>query len=44
MMRHFSGYSRTGVSKGALFDADRQLSRLIGRASTPLADAVKAAL
>ncbi|MDO8989406.1 MAG: SDR family oxidoreductase [Sideroxyarcus sp.] len=36
--------SDTGVSKGALFDEGRQLSKLIGRATTPLATAVKAAL
>lgn len=36
--------SDTGVSKGALFDDGRQLSKLIGRASTPLAAAVKVAL
>jgi NAD(P)H dehydrogenase (quinone) len=34
----------TGASKGDLFDDSRQLSRLIGRPTTPLADAVKAAL
>lgn len=36
--------SDTGVSKGALFDDGKQLSKLIGRATTPLATAVKAAL
>lgn len=36
--------SDTGVSKGALFDDSKQLSKLIGRATTPLATAVKAAL
>jgi NAD(P)H dehydrogenase (quinone) len=36
--------SDTGVSKGALFDEGKQLSKLIGRATTPLATAVKAAL
>jgi NAD(P)H dehydrogenase (quinone) len=36
--------SDTGVSKGALFDEGHQLSKLIGRATTPLATAVKAAL
>jgi NAD(P)H dehydrogenase (quinone) len=36
--------SNTGVSKGALFDAGHQLSKLIGRATTPLAAAVKAGL
>jgi NAD(P)H dehydrogenase (quinone) len=36
--------SDTGVSKGALFDEGRQLSKLIGRPTTPLAAAVKAAL
>lgn len=33
-----------GASQGALFDDGRQLSRLIGRPTTPLADAVAAAL
>lgn len=36
--------SDTGVSKGALFDEGHQLSKLIGRVTTPLATAVKAAL
>ncbi|MBU1424402.1 MAG: SDR family oxidoreductase [Gammaproteobacteria bacterium] len=36
--------SDTGVSKGALFDDGKQLSKLIGKATTPLAMAVKAAL
>lgn len=36
--------SDTGVSKGALFDDGKQLSKLIGRATTPLAAAVKVAL
>ena len=36
--------SDTGVSKGALFDDGHQLSKLIGRATTPLAEVVKAAL
>jgi NAD(P)H dehydrogenase (quinone) len=36
--------SDTGVSKGALFDDSRQLSKLIGRSTTPLAKAVAAAL
>ncbi|MFA6016053.1 MAG: SDR family oxidoreductase [Gallionellaceae bacterium] len=36
--------SDTGVAKGALFDDGHQLSKLIGRATTPLATAVKAAL
>jgi len=36
--------SDTGASKGALFDDGRQLSRLIGRATTPLATSVAAAL
>ena len=34
----------TGASKGDLFDDSHQLSQLIGRSTTPLADAVKAAL
>jgi NAD(P)H dehydrogenase (quinone) len=36
--------SDTGVSKGALFDDGMQLSKLIGRATTPMAASVKAAL
>lgn len=36
--------SDTGVSKGALFDEGHQLSKLIRRATTPLATAVKATL
>lgn len=36
--------SDSGASKGALFDADRQLSALIGRSTTPWAETVKAAL
>jgi NAD(P)H dehydrogenase (quinone) len=35
--------SDTGASEGALFDDGRQLSKLIGRPTTPLAIAVKAA-
>ncbi len=34
----------TGVAQGALFDDSHQLSRLIGRATTPLAPVVAAAL
>ncbi|RLM30456.1 SDR family oxidoreductase [Brenneria salicis] len=36
--------SDTGASKGGLFDGSHQLSNLIGRATTPLATVVKAAL
>jgi NAD(P)H dehydrogenase (quinone) len=36
--------SDTGASKGGLFDESRQLSKLIGRPTTALATAVKAAL
>lgn len=36
--------SDTGVSKGALFDEGKQLSKLIGRRTTALAEVVKAAL
>lgn len=36
--------SDTGVSKGALLDDGKQLSQLIGRATTPLAEVVKGAL
>ena len=38
-----AGYD-VAASKGALFDDGRQLSRLIGRPTTPLADAVRASL
>jgi len=33
-----------GASKGGLFDAGRQLSALIGRATAPLANSIRAAL
>ena len=36
--------SDTGAAKGGLFDASRQLSQLIGRPTTPLADVVAKAL
>lgn len=36
--------SDAGASHGGLFDDSRQLSRLIGRATTPMADSLKAAL
>ena len=36
--------SDTGVSKGALFDDSHQLSKLIGRSTTPMAKSVTAAL
>ncbi len=36
--------SDTGASKGALFDDSHQLGKLIGRATTPMAQAVAAAL
>ena len=36
--------AETGISKGALFDESRQLSRMIGRPTTPLAVSVTAAL
>lgn len=36
--------SDTGVSKGGLFDGSKQLSALIGRPSTPLAEQLKASL
>jgi NAD(P)H dehydrogenase (quinone) len=36
--------SDTGASKGGLFDDGHQLSKLIGRATTPLAITVAAAL
>lgn len=34
----------TGASQGALFDDQHELSRLIGRPTTPLADAIRTAL
>ena len=36
--------SDTGASKGGLFDDSRQLSKLIGRPTTPLAESVAAAI
>ncbi len=36
--------SDTGASKGGLFDSSKTLSALIGRATTPMSDSVKAAL
>ena len=36
--------SDTGASKGGLFDSSKTLSALIGRATTPMPDSVKAAL
>jgi NAD(P)H dehydrogenase (quinone) len=36
--------SDTGISKGALYDESHQLSKLIGRKTTPVSVAVKAAL
>lgn len=36
--------SDAAAAQGALFDDSRQLSRLIGRTTTPMADSVKAAL
>ncbi len=36
--------SDTGASKGALFDASRQLSSLIGRPTTPLRDTLATAI
>ncbi len=36
--------SDTGVSRGVLFDEGRQLGKLIGRPTTPLAEVVRAAL
>ena len=36
--------SDTGISKGGLFDDGRQLSRLIGRPTTPMPAVVAAAL
>lgn len=43
MARMFAGWD-TGVTKGALFDNGRQLSKLIGRPTTPLSTAVRDAL
>ena len=36
--------SDTGISKGALYDESHQLSKLIGRKTTPISVAIKAAL
>jgi len=36
--------SATGTAKGGLFDSHRQLSRLIGRSTTPMAETVAATL
>jgi NAD(P)H dehydrogenase (quinone) len=36
--------SETGASKGGLFDEGHQLSKLIGRQTTPLATSVAAAI
>ena len=38
------GDAETRAGEGALFDDSHTLSRLIGRATTPMADAVRAAL
>ena len=44
MVAGFLADAETGISKGALFDESRQLSRMIGRPTTPLAVSVTAAL
>ena len=36
--------SDIGIAKGGLFDDSRQLSRLIGRPTTPLSEALATAL
>jgi NAD(P)H dehydrogenase (quinone) len=36
--------SDASAAQGALFDGSRQLSQLIGRATTPLAESIKIAL
>ena len=38
------GNSETGASKGGLFDVGHQLSQLIGRPTTPIADSIRAVL
>ncbi|QSX34794.1 SDR family oxidoreductase [Shewanella avicenniae] len=38
------GNSETGAAKGGLFDDGHQLSALIGRTTTPIADSIKAVL
>lgn len=38
------GNSETGASKGGLFDDGHQLSQLIGRPTTPIADSIRAVL
>jgi NAD(P)H dehydrogenase (quinone) len=40
----FFANTDTGISKGALHDDSRQLSKLIGRPTTPISAAIKAAL
>ncbi|ACT46921.1 SDR family oxidoreductase [Methylotenera mobilis] len=41
---HLIADSDTGASKGALYDNSKQLTQLIGRATTPLAELVAAAI
>ncbi len=41
---HLIADSDTGASKGALYDNSKQLSQLIGRATTPLAEVLAAAI
>ena len=43
MARMFAGWD-TGAARGALFDNGHELSRLIGRPTTPLSAAVRDAL
>ena len=43
LSRAIAGWD-TGASHGALFDDSRQLSRLIGRATTPLSESIANAL
>jgi NAD(P)H dehydrogenase (quinone) len=40
----FFANTDTGISKGALYDDSRQLSKLIGRPTTPISAVIKAAL
>ena len=40
----FFANTDTGISKGALYDDSRQLSKLIGRPTTPISATIKAAL
>lgn len=43
-LAHLLAESDAGAARGGLFDADRQLSRLIGRPTTPLVDLIRRVL